>query len=162
GCRRMNAIEIVNATAPGQIEAVRALFIEYAEWLQVDLCFQQFDAELAELPGAYGVPAGVLLLAVEGDFPVGCAGVRPIETGICEMKRLYIRPDWRKQGAGRALAQAAIEAGRRLDYRTMRLDTLRRMIAANELYESLGFRDIPAYYANPLEGARYMELALTS
>jgi len=128
------------------------LFREYADSLGVDLAFQGFEEELAALPDGYDV----LLLAGED----GCVGVRPFADGVCEMKRLYVRPSARGTGLGRALAVAAVEHARALGYRVMRLDTMPAMGAAQALYESLGFVEIPPYRHNPVAGARFMELDL--
>jgi len=138
------------------VELVRTLFREYGASLGVDLSFQGFDEEVAALPGGYDV----LLVARLGDRAVGCVGVRPLEPGVCEMKRLYVRPNGRGTGLGRALALAAIERARELGYVRMRLDTLPTMGAAQELYRSLGFVEIAPYRHNPIEGSRFLELPL--
>lgn len=151
-------IEIVTPSTTAGLTQVRELFVEYASWLNVDLCFQNFNAELDSLPGRYAPPAGALYLALSEGMPVGCVGMRSIDDGFCEMKRLYVRPGGRGRGLGRRLATASIDAGRAAGYRGMRLDTLYRMTEANKLYDALGFRDIPAYYSNPHEGVRYLEL----
>ncbi|MDR3530927.1 MAG: GNAT family N-acetyltransferase [Rhodopila sp.] len=145
-----------------EMATVATLFREYADSLGVDLSFQGFEAELAALPGAYAAPSGVLLLALStGGDPLGCVAVRPLpEQGVCEMKRLHTRPDARGAGIGRALAQAAIEAATRAGYRSMRLDTLPTMIAAQALYRSLGFEITPAYYATPVTGTIFMRKTL--
>jgi GNAT superfamily N-acetyltransferase len=135
------------------VELVRTLFREYADSLGVDLSFQGFDDELASLPGGYDA----LLVALPD---LGCVGVRALDEGICEMKRLYVRPQGRGLGLGRALALAAIERARGLGYERMRLDTLPMMGAAQELYTTLGFVDIDPYRHNPIAGSRFMELAL--
>jgi GNAT superfamily N-acetyltransferase len=139
----------------------RRLFRAYADWLGVDLCFQGFERELAELPGCYAPPAGRLLIARVGGDVVGCVGLRLLEPGVCEMKRLWVEPGFGGQGIGRALAESVVAAARVLGYERMRLDTLpERMPAAQHLYRSLGFREIPPYYDNPLDGVTMLELAL--
>jgi len=142
------------------LPVVRELFREYAAAIEIDLCFQSFDEELAGLPGKYAPPAGRLLLALANEQPAGCVAVRPITKRICEMKRLYVRPGFRGQGLGRALASAVINAGREIGYEGMRLDTLSSMSEAIALYESLGFQRIPAYYDNPSGLAVFFELKL--
>ena len=154
------AMTIVPATTTADVAQARALFLEYAAESQLDLCFQGFEEELATLPGKYAPPGGQLLLACEGDLTAGCGALRELNEGVCEMKRLFVRPAFRKQGIGRLLAERLIEEARHIGYRTMRLDTLASMHAALALYDSLGFRRIPAYYANPLAEVVYLELAL--
>ena len=145
------------------IEAVRALFLEYAESLGFSLCFQGFDQELAALPGCYAPPAGRLLLALVDGQPVGCVGLRGLdEEGVCEMKRLYVRPIARGLGLGWDLASTAVDAAREIGYRTMRLDTLSSMVSADAVYRGLGFIPIEAYYHNPHPEVRYFELDLES
>ena len=145
-----------------ELDDVRALFREYEKWLDYDLCFQGFEAELAGLPGRYAPPSGRLWLAEVHGQLAGCVGLRSLDANVCEMKRLYVRDFARGKGVGRALAQRVLEDARAIGYRAMRLDTLPdRMQAANALYDALGFREIPAYYDNPLPGVRYMELALS-
>ena len=138
----------------------RALFLEYAQVLGIDLCFQGFDTELAELPGSYARPAGRLLAASLDGALAGCVAMRPLLDRACEMKRLYVRPAARGGGVGRALAGAVIAAALDEDYVRMRLDTLPQMVEAQPLYESLGFREIEPYYENPVPGARFLELTL--
>lgn len=145
-------------TTQDEIEATRLMFREYADLLGVDLCFQGFQAELDALPGKYAPPGGTLLIAVHDGAPAGCVAVRDLEDRVCEMKRLFVRPEFRGFGLGRQLASAAITSSRELGYSIMRLDTLDRLTEAMRLYERLGFRRIPAYYENPLPGVVYWEL----
>lgn len=152
---------IRQAQSSADIEAIRALFLEYAESLGFSLCFQGFDQELAALPGRYAPPGGWLLLALDDDHPVGCAGLRALdEPGVCEMKRLYVRPAARGTGLGRALAIAVIAAARELGYRAMLLDTLASMARAEAIYRRLGFKPTTAYYHNPHPEVRYFALDL--
>jgi ribosomal protein S18 acetylase RimI-like enzyme len=153
-------VKIVRAQSEQDRAQVRVLFKEYAASLGVDLCFQRFEQELAELPGKYAPPDGAILIAVEGEEMVGCVALRKIDVGIGEMKRLYLRPAFRGKGAGRNLALAIIEEARRIGYSRLRLDTLPVMNEARNLYRSLGFRKIEPYTFNPIEGTLYLELAL--
>jgi putative acetyltransferase len=151
---------MTQAESAEQIEAARALFREYAERLGVDLCFQGFERELAELPGQYAPPRGRLLLASDGGPPIGCVALREIGDGACEMKRLYVRPEGRGTGLGRRLAEAVIAEARAIGYAVMRLDTLPQMREAVALYRSLDFYDIKPYRFNPVEGTVYLEKRL--
>jgi ribosomal protein S18 acetylase RimI-like enzyme len=153
-------LRIIDGHGEEHVTAVRALFEEYAASLGVDLGFQDFERELAELPGEYAPPGGRLLLALDGEEPAGCVGLRPFEPGVCEMKRLYVRPAHRGSGLGRRLAEAIVEAGREAGYERMRLDTLPTMESARALYRSLGFVEIEAYRPNPIHGTTYFELRL--
>ncbi len=153
-------MDIVRAETAEQIEKVRSLFREYESFLKVDLCFQAFEEELAGLPGCYAFPDGALLLAMNGDREAGCVAMRKLESGICEMKRLYVRSQYRGRGLGRQLATSIISEGAKLGYRLMRLDTLERLERAICLYKSLGFRKCNPYYKNPLPDVVYWELAL--
>jgi predicted N-acetyltransferase YhbS len=145
----------------GEIEPVRTLFREYAASLDFDLCFQNFQHELADLPGPYAPPSGCLLLAMQGDQPAGCVALKRLTDGVCEMKRLYVRGRHRGTGLGRTLAEQVIREAIRLGYRAMRLDTVPSVMgSAVALYRSLGFRDISAYCFNPVPGALFMELRL--
>ena len=154
-------LKFIQAETPSEIEQARSLFLEYSEGLGISLCFQNFGKELAELPGAYAPPAGRLFLALSSEQLAGCVALRKLGDGICEMKRLYVRPQFRGMGIGRALTLHLIEEARALRYDVMRLDTLAlQMNAAIKVYRSLGFREIEPYYDNPVEGALFMELGL--
>jgi len=154
-------LKFIQAETATDIKQARRLFMEYAEGLGISLCFQNFEQELAELPGAYAPPDGRLLLALSDEQLAGCIGLRKLGDGVCEMKRLYVRPQFRGLGIGKALALHLIEEARRLGYAVMRLDTLPlRMNEAIKLYRFLGFREIEPYYDNPVEGALFMELSL--
>lgn len=151
---------IRNADGSADFATARALFEEYQRSLGFSLCFQNFDAELAGLPGAYAPPSGRLLLAFEGDAPAGCVAIRKIDEGICELKRLWVRPAFRGTGVGRRLVEEILREAREVGYRRVRLDTLPSMAAAQALYLSLGFLDIPPYNDHPIEGTRFMEAIL--
>lgn len=155
------ALSITAARTPEDIADVRRLFLAYAQSLDFSLCFQGFDEELATLPGKYAPEQrGALLLAELDGQAVGVVGLRDLGGGIAEMKRLYIEPAGRGHNLGRALTDAVLAEARRFGYRALRLDTFPSMVAANRIYDALGFRDIPPYYDNPLPGARYRELEL--
>jgi putative acetyltransferase len=155
--------EIIQVHSAEEITHARELFKEYEAWLEVDLCFQSFEKELAELPGKYSPPDGRLLLAMNNGQPAGCAALRKIDEGICEIKRLFLRPQFRGQGLGRQLAEAIIREATQIGYERMRLDTLPpKMNDAIALYRSLGFKEIEPYYDNPVPGAKFMELDLRS
>lgn len=154
--------EIQPANTEEELEVIAALFEAYAASLSVDLDYQDFGAELASLPGKYAPPRGALLLARDASGrPLGCVGLRPIAiAGVCEMKRLFLAPEARGLGVGRALAEAVVEEARRIGYRELRLDTLATMTAARGLYRQLGFVEIAPYYAPTPAGTTFMALAL--
>jgi ribosomal protein S18 acetylase RimI-like enzyme len=157
-------IELFVAATPAQLDAARELFREYAASLGIDLCFQGFEAELAGLPGDYAEADGVLLLATVDGALAGCGAMRPLpdvdHPNACEMKRLYVRPAFRRYGLGRRLAQALLDRATAAGYSSMLLDTLDEMESARELYASLGFAEIAPYYYNPIPGAHYLKAAL--
>lgn len=157
-------IELVTPATPELIDATRTIFREYAASLNIDLCFQDFDAELARLPGEYAMPQGALLLALVDGEVAGCGALRALPEAdypdACEMKRLYVRPAFRRFGLGRLLAQALLDRGLQAGYHTLLLDTLDDMEAARGLYASLGFEEIPPYYFNPIAGAHYLKANL--
>jgi ribosomal protein S18 acetylase RimI-like enzyme len=156
----MSVLSIIHAESSEFIPQVKALFSEYAETLDFALCFQDFNHELEELPGEYARPDGAILLALFGGEIAGCVAIRPIEEGICELKRLYVKPPYRGKGIGRRLTEEIIEEARLAGYSAIRLDTVPSMIAANTLYTSLGFTEIEPYRHNPIDGALYLELTL--
>ena len=159
--RAIPELTVVQAETPAHIAQVRELFLEYAQSLGFSLCFQGFDQELAGLPGDYAPPNGRLLLALYRGELAGCVALHPLEPGICEMKRLYLRPKFRGKGGGRALAETVIAQARSIGYRRMRLDTVEPVMKyAVVLYRELGFQEIPPYRPNPIAGAMYMELGL--
>jgi ribosomal protein S18 acetylase RimI-like enzyme len=158
------SIELLTPATPALLDEARAIFREYANSLDVDLCFQDFEAELASLPGEYTAPQGALLLATVDGEVAGCGALRPLlgcdYANACEMKRLYVRPAFRRFGLGRLLAQALLDRGLQAGYSAMLLDTLDDMEAARGLYASLGFEEIPPYYFNPIPGAHYLKAVL--
>jgi len=169
---RAEAIRL--ARSPQDIALARALLVEYAQWLQVDLCFQGFEHELASLPGDYAPPRGRLLLAGSSDTAFGCIALRPLEAEsagdggtprrvegpVAEVKRLYVQPPYRHQGWGQRLAHALLDEARAIGYCELRLDTFDWMTGARSLYSGLGFRVSAPYYNNPHAGAVYMSLVL--
>ncbi len=153
-------LSIVPGHAPPGVDQAHVLFEEYSASLGLDLGFQGFDEELANLPGSYAPPRGRLLLAVQGGRAAGCVALRPLEAGVCEMKRLYVRPEFQGAGIGRMLVGRVIQEAWEAGYRCMRLDTLPTMIGARALYQKFGFREIAPYRSNPVEGAAFLELDL--
>jgi putative acetyltransferase len=154
-------LTLTQAEFPQQIAQARELFLEYAQSLGFSLCFQDFDQELAALPGDYAPPEGRLLLGeYEGEL-AACVALHKLESGICEMKRLYLRPSFRGKGLGRVLAERIIADARHIGYKRMRLDTVEPVMKdAVAVYRKLGFKEIAPYRANPIAGAMYMELEL--
>ena len=158
------AIALFSADTPEALNAAREIFREYAQGLGIDLCFQNFEEELARLPGDYAPPGGGLLLATVDGALAACGAFRPLPdvdyANACEMKRLYVRRAFRRFGLGRTMAQTLIDRAREAGYSCMLLDTLDDMEAARELYASLGFEEIPPYYFNPIAGAHYLKVDL--
>lgn len=152
--------QLIEVTEPEEIQVVRELFDEYALSIGIDLTFQNFEQELIHIADIYMPPEGALLLAKQGGTPAGCVGLRKIDNRRSEMKRLYVRPQFRGKGVGKALCRRIILKGRQLGYREMLLDTLLTMVDAQALYRSHGFRETVPYYHNPLPGAQYMLLKL--
>lgn len=157
-------ISLRPAQFPEDLQAVRQLFLEYQAGLGIDLCFQGFEAELAELPGAYAPPVGTLLLACIDDEPAGCCALRPLyntdHLNACEMKRLFVRPAFRGFGLGRLLVERVMSEGQLAGYTTMLLDTLSDMETARALYQEMGFVEVAPYYHNPIPGAHYLKVDL--
>lgn len=157
-------IRLVIPETPAQFDAARAIFREYADSLDVDLCFQGFEAELAGLPGEYAAPRGLLLLGYVDDELAGCGAFRALAdvdyANACEMKRLYVRRPFRRFGIGRVLAQALMDRATEAGYSSMLLDTLDEMESARGLYATLGFEEVPPYYYNPIPGAHYLKADL--
>lgn len=156
------AVELVYVESGPELEEIRALFLEYARSLDFNLCFQSFDKELLELPGRYAPPQGRLILCRVDGAAAGCIAVKPLRgVGLCEMKRLFVRPEFRGKGIGLKLATRLIEDAKQIGYRAMRLDTIvGRMDAAIAMYRSLGFNEILPYYDNPVPNAAFFELIL--
>jgi putative acetyltransferase len=153
-------IQIVHAASQEQIGSVRELFIEYAHSLNVDLCFENLDKEVNELPGVYALPHGSLLLAADGTRIAGCVALKKVDDRLCEMKRLYVRAEFRGKGIGKKLAMHIADEARKIGYGRLRLDTLPSMKEAIALYRSIGFEEIPAYRDIPVPGALFMQLML--
>jgi putative acetyltransferase len=157
----VKSLTFSQAESPAQIAQARELFLEYAQSLGFSLCFQNFDAELAALPGDYAHPDGRLLLADCEAQLAGCVALHKLGDGVCEMKRLYLRAAFRGKGLGRALAEQIIAEARQIGYRTMRLDTVEPVMKdAVAMYRRFGFKEVVPYCANPIAGAMYMELKL--
>lgn len=158
------AIQLITAQSSSELQAAGLIFREYADQLGVDLCFQDFDAELADLPGEYAEPQGALLLALVNGELAGCCALRPLISSdypnACEMKRLYVRKAHRRLGLGRQLAEAILDAARVAGYHHLLLDTLSEMESARALYDDLNFKEIPPYYFNPIAGAHYLKVEL--
>jgi ribosomal protein S18 acetylase RimI-like enzyme len=153
-------VKIIQATTKESIEYAKTLIREYAESLEFDLGFQNFDQEMDNFPGQYALPTGRLYIAMDTNQPVGCVALRDLGDGICEMKRLYVIPNYRGKHVGRLLAKTVIKAAGELGYDRMRLDTIPSMMQANVLYKALGFKEITSYRFNPIEGASFFELNL--
>jgi putative acetyltransferase len=159
---QFSVTEFVWARSSEQVERARKLFREYEAWLGISLCFQNFEKELANLPGEYVPPDGGLLLAIRDQKVAGCIALRKIGDGTCEMKRLFVRSEFRGEGIGRGLVDTIIRAAKEIGYQRMRLDTLPpKMNDAIALYRALGFKEIEPYYPNPVPGAKFMELDLS-
>jgi carbonic anhydrase len=160
-------LNIIEAKSSKEIAHITELFREYEKWISdndptgIDLCFQDFDTEVANLPGDYASPRGRLYLAYVDDHPAGCVCLRPVKDNVCEMKRLYLRPEFGGQGFGKMLINLIIQSAKDIGYRAMQLDTLPYMKAAQALYRRHGFREISPYYDSPVEGTIYMELDLS-
>lgn len=155
-------MQLIQAQSPEEIRSASELFAEYASWIEISLCFQNFAKEVAELPGGYAPPSGRLFLAVEGDDVMGCVALRKIGEGVGEMKRLYVRPEFRGRGLGRTLTEKLIAEAKQIGYARLRLDTLPgKMDQAIAMYRSFGFQEIAPYYKNPVAGATFMELVLS-
>ena len=158
------SIQFITPNSPEELAATRQILAEYVAQLGIDLCFQNFEAELVDLPGEYSQPAGALLLALVDDEVAGCCALRSLDSAdypnAAEMKRLYVRKAFRRFGLGRQLAEAILDAARMAGYHNVLLDTLNDMESARALYAELGFVDIPPFYYNPLPGAHYLRVDL--
>jgi ribosomal protein S18 acetylase RimI-like enzyme len=154
-------MRIIQAETSEDLQHVRELFAEYVEWLGINLCFQNYEKELAELPGDYAPPTGRLLIAYQDKEVAGCIALRSLGDGVCEMKRLYVRPGFRGERLGWKLVELVLDEARKIGYERIRLDTLPgKMDRAIAMYRTLGFKDIDPYYHNPVTGAAFMELVL--
>lgn len=152
--------EIIEVTTPKHMEAIRALFIEYQDFLGVDLCFQDFQAELDTLPGKYALPKGNLYLALKEGEPVGCAAFYPLESDTAEIKRVYVKPSTQGSGLGKALFERVLADAKAAGYKMVRLDSLRRLEKAYQLYLKYGFKEVAPYNVNPHPDVYYMERPL--
>ena len=152
-------LSIIQAETQEQVKDAKALFLEYAKSLNFDLCFQDFDKELASLPGDYTPPEGRLLIAMQNNQVAGCVALRKFEDNICEMKRLYVKPEFRGMKIGKLLAERILEEAKSIGYKKMYLDTVPSMKEAIQLYKNLGFNEINPYRYNPQPGAIFMELS---
>jgi putative acetyltransferase len=157
---KFEMIELIFAESNEHLSIIRELFLEYAKSLGFSLCFQDFDKELAGLPGDYAPPDGLLILAMDDTIACGCVALRKLDEGICEMKRLYVKPSGRGKGLGKQLVQTVIDEAKKIGYTKMRLDTVPKMKEAITLYRSIGFYEIEPYRENPIEGDLYLELDL--
>jgi putative acetyltransferase len=154
-------MDLIQASSTEEVQQARLLFEEYASWVEISLCFQNFEQEVASLPGDYAPTSGRLFLAIEDEKVMGCVALRKIGEGIGEMKRLYVRPEFRGRGLGRTLTEKLIAEAKQIGYTSLRLDTLPgKMDQAIAMYRALGFKEIAPYYRNPVEGATFMELVL--
>ena len=157
-------VQLHSPRSLSELESVRALFVEYASALNIDLCFQNFSQELEALPGEYTAPRGALVIVLVDGQPAGCCAMRPLDavdyTNACEMKRLYVRPSYRGMQMGRMLAESILDLSRQAGYDSILLDTLDDMESARALYQELGFEEIPPYYFNPIAGAHYLRAKL--
>lgn len=154
------SIKFKEVTDEQDIFEVRGIFTEYRKYLGLDLSFQDFQDELDDLPGEYATPEGAIIIAKDEDKTIGSVALRKIDEETCEMKRLYVKPDYRRKGIGRRLAVSIIETARDKGYNKIKLDTLTSLKEANDLYRSLGFKECEPYRYNPLDDALYMELEL--
>lgn len=153
-------IELITITGNDSLEEIRRLFLDYAKSLSINLCFQNFSEELVSLPGKYGPPEGALLLALVDGKSAGCVALHKLSSGVCEMKRLYVRNEYRGLGLGKRLIKEVISEAATRNYQYIRLDTLSTMTEALNLYQAFGFYDIEPYVYNPIKGARYLELKI--
>ena len=153
-------IEYLEAKSKSHFEHARILFLEYAESLEFSLDFQEFEREIAELPGEYAFPEGCILLAYCEGRPAGCVALRKLEDGICEMKRLYVKPEFRGLEIGKTLSRMIVGKAREIGYGKMRLDSLSSMVEAISIYRSLGFEEIEPYRFNPMADVVFMEIDL--